>query len=189
MKKTLALLLGFLAATSVQAASIDWVIAGKNQVLSEYGGTTAAKTPVYLILADSASLATITDVVGESAFSDALSDITIATLEAGTDGKKPAGLVQNTITVASDKLTASQQYDLAMIYVSVDTDGSGYYKMVAARGMAYDPTVEGATGGVSTDWGTMRSATWTKGYSPVPEPSTAVLALAGLALLLKRRKA
>ena len=189
MKKTLALLLVFLAATSVQAASIDWSLSGKNQVLSEYGGGTASKTPVYLILADSASLASITDVVGETAFKDALSLITVATLEAGSDGKKPAGLVNNTVTVASDKITAGQSYNMAMIYVSVDTDGNGWYKMASGLGVAYDPSVEGSSGLVSTDWGTMRSSSWTKGYSPVPEPSTAVLALAGLALLLKRRRA
>ena len=42
-----------------------------------------------------------------------------------------------------------------------------------------------ATGAKTLGFGNQANATWT----PVPEPSTAVLALAGLALLLKRRRA
>ena len=44
---------------------------------------------------------------------------------------------------------------------------------------------KGATGAQTMRFGSLANATWTA----VPEPSTAVLALAGLALLLKRRRA
>ena len=186
MKKTLALLLGLLAATSVQAASINWTVSGKNQALSEYGGTTAAGTTVYLILADATSLASITDVANLTDFTTALDSITIGTVESDSAGKKPNPI---TTTVSSSKLTAGTSYTMASIYISVDPDGNGFYKMATGVGVAYDPSVEGSSGSISTDWGTMRSASWTKGYTAVPEPSTAVLAFAGLALLLKRRRA
>ena len=48
-----------------------------------------------------------------------------------------------------------------------------------------DASWSGSTGAQTLRFGSQANATWT----PVPEPSTAALALAGLALLLKRRKA
>lgn len=191
MKKILATLALAAMAASVQAASIDWSLSGMNKVLTEYDGTTVAKyTKVYLILADNTSLAKITyDTTTEKPtkdeFDTALSTILIANVEAGEDGKKPA---TTKITVESDLLAAGTSYSLAAIYLS-ESEGSGYYRIVKTSGTAYDPSVAGSSGSVSTSWQTLSGSSWTKGYTAVPEPSTAVLALAGLALLLKRRRA
>ena len=189
MKKILATLSFVVLAASVQAASIDWTVSGLNKVLTDYSGSTAAGTTVYLILADSSSLASITSTdsktLTKQEFEDALSAITIATVSSGTDGKKPA-TVKN--TVESDLITAGSTYQMASIYLSPTSDSIYFRSSGAVSGTAYDPKVEGASGGVGTSWATMSAANWTKGAA-VPEPSTAVLALAGLALLLKRRRA
>ena len=189
MKKFFATLALVTIASSLQAASIDWTVSGLNKVLTDYSGSTAAGTTVYLILADSASLASITSTesktLTKSEFEDALDAITIATVSADNEGKKPA-TVKN--TVASDLLTAGSTYQMAAIYLSSTAEFTYYRSSGAVSGTAYDPAIEGASGGVGTSWATMSAATWTKA-SAVPEPSTAALALAGLALLLKRRKA
>ena len=176
-------------AFSVSAASINWQVSGiATKTLSNYDGTTAANTPVYLILADATSLASITDVSDKDTFTSALSLITVASGVSKADGKKWDG-AGNYTAYSSPLLTAGTQYDLGMLYFSEDAKGNGFYRVVSGKGTAYDPTVEGATGSVSLNYGTLSSASWTKGYTAVPEPSTAVLALAGLALLLKRRRA
>ena len=194
MKTILASLALAVVATIAPAASIDWSVTGMNKVLNEYDGTVASGTTVYLVLADATSLASITydeasNPLTDATFADARSAITIGTVNAGADGKKPSKTLN---TVSSDLLTAGTEYTLAAIYFSTASDGNGYYRSVVTPGTAYDPTVAGSAGAISTSWATMSTAQWTKGYAPapaVPEPSSAALALAGLALLLKRRRA
>ncbi len=197
MKKLLTLTLAVSLVGISSAASIDWTVGGMNKVLKAYDGTTAANTTVYLIFADADSLASITDLDSESAFTTALSDITISTVSAGSDGKKPSTIKK---TVANDNLTAGSSYPMASLYYSKDTEGNGYYRIAATTGTAYDPTVEGSSGDVSTSWSNMLSANWANGWTkptdptppgpgPIPEPATGALALAGVALLFKRRRA
>ena len=191
MKNKIATLLLIGAVATCQAASINWQVGGANRALTDYTGSAAANTTVYLVLTD--GLNNITGIDGsttsKSDFDSALLAITVGTVDANGEGKKPAS---TTTTVDSDLLTAGQTYALSGLYFSTDaTTGDIYYRVVNTSGTAYDKTVEGQTGSVSTNWGTMANASWTKGYTAaaVPEPSTAVLALAGLALLLKRRRA
>ena len=124
-------------------------------------------------------------------FDEALAAITIGSVNAGTDGKKPTenGTTVSEVEVSSPLLTASQNYLLGSLYMGYDDAGNGFYRIATNTGTAFDPKVEGSAGTVSLNWANMGSASWSKGYTAVPEPSTAVLALAGLALLLKRRRA
>ena len=180
----------FAAAFTASAASINWQVSGlANKILNNYDGSVAANTPVYLILADTASLASITGCADKDTFVSALEDITVASGTTKADGKKWDG-AGNYTAYKSPLLTAGAQHALAMLYYSEDAaTGIGYYKITTGKGNAYDETVPGATGSISLSYANLGTATWTKGYEAVPEPSTAALALAGLALLLKRRKA
>ena len=189
MKKLLAVSLALVASAEVCfGAAIDWTLSGMNTALTDYAGNTAGKTTVYLVLADNKSIASITDVAGEDAFTTALGSITVATVSSGTDGKKPA---TTTATFESPLLDAGTSYTFGMLYVSNDTDGNGFYRLLKSQSSvaAYDSSDPSSSQAVSLSWSTMKSAAWTKGYTAVPEPSTVALALAGLALLLKRRKA
>ena len=187
MKKYTLLFVAMIAMTT-QAASIDWKITGLNSAIVDYLGNPAANTTIYLVSGTASDIASITDASDKDAFSSALSAITIATTASDSSGKKPA---TTTTTVSHDSLIASQDYTLGMLYLSEDSDGNGFFRVTTALGTAYDPNVVGSSGSVSTSWANMKNASWTKGYTAaaVPEPSTAVLALAGLALLLKRRRA
>ena len=187
MKKILTILALVSTVGISHGAAIDWNISGINSALSNYDGTTAASTKIYLILADTSSLATITDVADPTSFESALSAITLTSTAAGSDGKKPA--VTST-TVESSLLTSGQSYTFGMMYMSTDTEGNGYYKIVTQTKTAYDTSDPSTSQAVGLSWATMKSSSWTKGYTAaVPEPSTAMLALAGLALLIKRRRA
>ena len=188
MKKTLLLLaVAFTASQLVFGASIEWYISGINKALSNYDGSVAASTSVYLVLADSASLSTITGLEGADAatsFTEALSKITLSSVTSGTDGKKPASTRS---VVSSDLISAGTQYTFGMLFVSEATDGA-YYKYVTNPQTAYDisdPTSQKTT---TLSWSDMNNASWTKGYTAVPEPASAMLALAGVAMLIRRRK-
>ena len=184
MKKTLLLLAVLFTASQIMfGAAIEWQISGMNKALTNYDGATAANTTVYLILADSSSLASITGLENEADFTSALSAITLSTVTSGTDGKKPATL---TSVVSSDLLSAGTTYTFGMLYVSEATDG-GYYRYVAATKPAYDLSDPTGKQTASLSWATMAGSTWQKGYA-VPEPASAMLALAGVAMLIRRRK-
>ena len=77
---------------------------------------------------------------------------------------------------AGDSLTA-----FAVIIDAADFANAKNYIVTDTRSASWTSS----TGFKTLAFGSQANATWT----PVPEPSTTVLALAGLALLLKRRKA
>ena len=195
MKKILAIVsVAIVGATFSHGAAIDWQISGMNSELKNYLGTTAANVPVYLVLADSTSIATITDTASQAEFEEALANITIGSTTTGSDGKKPADWASTsyTKTFESDLLTSGTSYTFGMLYASQDADGNGNYRLLASTQsiMAYDVKDPTSAQTVSLSWSNMGKASWSSAYAaPVPEPSTAALALAGLALLLKRRKA
>ena len=191
MKRNIGLLSSLLISVGIaHGAAIDWTLSGMNSALTDYAGSAAANTTVYLVLADQSKIATITDLADASAFTTALDAITVATVESNSTGKKPA---TTTATYESPLLTAGTSYTFGMLYTSVDSDGNGYYRLLTSASSisAYDSSDPSSSQAVSLSWSNMGKASWTKGYTAaaVPEPSTAVLALAGLALLLKRRKA
>ena len=198
MKKLIAFFSVIVATVgATYAAAIDWNISGMNKVLSAYDGTTAANTAVYLVLADTTSLASITDATDEEAFNTALANIQVGVTESGIDGKKPSTTQS---TVESPKLTSGTNYTFGMLYVSKDTAGNGYYRIVTSDAAAYDTSDPSTSQAVGLSWATMSSAAWSNGWTKptdpdpgptpgVPEPATGALALAGVALLFKRRRA
>ena len=77
---------------------------------------------------------------------------------------------------AGDALTA-----FAVVFDANTLAGASNYLVTSTQSQSWTSS----TGAKTLTFGSQANATWTA----VPEPSTAVLALAGLALLLKRRKA
>ncbi len=189
MKKFITLMVLAAASISAYGASINWNISGINNALDNYTGGAAANTTVYLVLGDAASKALLTSSTQLSTdFFSALAGITINTVTAAADGKKP--VVTADIISTSPLLTAGTSYIFGMLYVSEDAMGNGFYAWVQSDAVAYnyDPEDTSNSSAVGLSWSSMNSSAWTQGYAPVPEPATAALALAGLAMLIRRRK-
>lgn len=110
---------------------------------------------------------------------------TSATWLETTTSKGGGNKVAGTTPVVNDGISATSANNF--FFIAVTAVGDSYaYKMVTGSQKGYDSTDTLATPTQMTFTTTaVQSSSWTQ----VPEPSTAALALAGLALLLKRRKA
>ena len=171
------------------AATIKWSVTGNNTyVINDVLGNPYAKQTLYLISASDVS--SITDpTMDKTTFYDNLSALTIATATSAADGTKPTDVVKKEVT--SDLMTAGSQFTFGALIVSEDAEFV-YYKLFTVKATPYADDAPDASRNalVATSWAatTLDKGSWTKAAA-VPEPSTAALALAGLALLLKRRKA
>ena len=178
MKKLLSLAAVFAVIGSASAASLNWNIS----TVYQPGTTTLAQGyTAYLFITEQsgafgATVTTVDSVVSAIKAGDDLTDYIAAT---GTTSDK--GLVSGATGYynsfgAGDSLTA-----FAVIVDASDYKSASNYIVTAAKSASWTSS----TGAKMLAFGTQANATWTA----VPEPSTAVLALAGLALLLKRRRA
>ena len=187
MKKILAIIAVLaITSTAAQAAAIQWSVSGiATAVLTNPDNTTAASSTLYFVLAD--DLSSLSGNTTKEDFASALAAITLATAETGSDGKKPSITKQ---VVTSDLLEVGKDYTFGLLYVGEDAKGDGFFKYVTATKAAYDVSAPTTAKEVKTSFSNLANASYgSKAYTAVPEPSTAVLALAGLALLLKRRRA
>ena len=188
--KKIAIAFGVLLAFYAQAASINWTITGSTTyVMKDYLNNDFALQTVYLIAAEDVS--SITYVEGskeltKNQFYDALSDLQIASATTAADGTKPSVSKQ---PVTSDLMTAGTRMTFGFLMVSEDAQGNGFYRLLTNQGTPYETGASAsAQTTFSSAYNTLGGKSWTKAYA-VPEPSTAMLALAGLALLIKRRRA
>ena len=184
MKNTI--LLTFLASVlSVSAASIDWTMntgIAKNNYMVDADGN-KLNGVAYLMLTDSLSGVTFTS-------QDEIVDLSLG--KAGvtiTDGINKA-----TTTTTDDRLTAPDSYSFTVLVF--DAAKSTYYLSAAKTQDAYnlsgdeytDPkSITLSNDNMFASAATRGTQTWTA--VGVPEPSSAMLGLLGLGLLLKRRKA
>lgn len=158
------------------AASIDWTLKGSSFTTSDGSATRAYN---YLVVA-----------ILESDLNSAVSAISTI----NTDSSTFASYVKSTGTTAktgatSGSFTVSQDsgVSIPLVLIAFDadnyTDAKNYLVSGTETGVTYEPPSTPTTA-------TFNSASYSgKSWTAVPEPSTAALALAGLALLLKRRKA
>ena len=191
MKKELAFLALFGLMSAASAASFQWTvsnIAFNGTTLKSDTGLTA-----YLVyLGNGGSLDT------SYAASSILTDLQTVDSVSGTNTKGAAQKAYALPDPASGDYTElnGNVYGLLLSYAS---EGKTYYNLSSAT---YTVSGMDADGGASLDafkpaastfsYGTSSASgpvTAGGGWVAVPEPSTAALALAGLALLLKRRKA
>ena len=165
-----------LVAVSASAASIDWNISlGRGGKIVDSTGT-ALTGNVYLVLADTTFNATTAE-----EFQSQLDAATLGTM-AITSGKNSGSAT----TATSNALTDGVIYDYSIVVF--DAAKSLYYMSDAASAKAY--TV-GVTDPVEIGFDADMIAapsTWTPTYTAVPEPASAMLALAGVAMLIRRRK-
>ncbi len=191
MKKILTLCLLVLSAASASALSFDWTISG--------------------IKFDGVAIKKSTDVVGHLIYlgdggsyssSYALSKDSTADSIASAIGTKVD--TSSTATSNAGKLTTTYTFDYGTkdngdvfgVLLSYTTGGKTYYNLSSSTftlsGIADETSsLDAGTFSFSFDTaGEKNSISSGSGWTvAVPEPSTAALALAGLALLIKRRRA
>lgn len=193
MKKLLTFAL-FAVVGVASAASINWgASAARNTYVWDSDGNKFNGT-AYLVLAD--DVATILAPTETQTFQDLLGDNMLDSASLSNGAYK-----LDDKAVASDKLVDNgTKYDFQVILV----DANGNYKITGIQTeAAYTPGENGprSVGFGDSDFGASRNApqdpaaAWNPapvyqgGSGTIPEPATGALALAGVALLFKRRRA
>ena len=175
------------AAVVTQAASIDWAMTGKNKVKAQDGTTGWNNQTVYLVL-DSQKDAII-------AALNAGNDFTSLTLDYNTTGS--TAMLPQMTTTSNDLVAQSAGgdiYNFMLLMVDTTSDaGNTWYRFSGVESQyAYQSGVDDANliQFVGADF---QAVSWTKasgGPSPIPEPTSAMLLLLGVAgLALKRKQA
>ena len=194
MKKLLTLALVGIAGMA-SAVTMQW----GGQYIAFNGNTLKSNSNVtgYLIaLSSFASSYTLNDTFTPSSIKDAGAE-TDSVVD--TKNKTSAvGKLTGTWTIDTDTYSNGSTFAVLLKFDNTGEGGDGkvYYnlskELVTMSGMATDPpanannTIAEFSYATSTTPGKLSAG---GGWTAVPEPSTAMLALAGLALLLKRRKA
>ena len=153
-----------------------------------FNGSVGSVT-LYVVYATEGNL-DLTDLYGKTpdggvTFTSALSGIELFTTTSQTDGKRPTVY---TATENFTELTVGNIYDFAMLYYFEDTLGNGFMRHSEITTVKATSTTE-TDGVASFGWAAMNAASnLHQVYAPVPEPATAAMALAGLALLFRRKR-
>ena len=201
MKKTLTFLL-IAASIAAQAASVDWGITSIRKTYLYDSTDNKGDFTAYLVLAS--DVATITAPTEDKDFDTLLNQYKLDKVDL-TGGTYKVD--DRTATASDDVLKARSAGGSEYTFQLILVDSKGKYSLSStASAYAYDPSNDDATSLLfgNTDIGAAAQAggtTWNEkptyggggqggGETPgVPEPATGALALAGVALLFKRRRA
>ena len=186
MKKMIMALAAVAVAAVANAASVDWATA-KNTI-TMYDGSVASGVTAYILNADSSAYSTLIAALTDgSATAENIATFDAYVGSGNTGSGKKAGLA--TGTASSSDFAAGNTYNL--VYVIFDKDGAQdyFYTSSVAAGKAW-VTADEQTLATSAEWATDSAAgTWTAVQS-VPEPTSGLLLLLGMAgLALKRKRA
>ena len=179
MKKMVMALVAVAAAAVAQAASIDWSV-GMNWTNKD-GTRAAAGYTTYLI--DNAALETV--IAGIQA-DGSIKDGTVGILDSQTSGTR--GKVSE-VTATSSALEAGKSYNFAVLIIDkVSADGPYYSVSSVFNQQAYTLGVDEAMSVSFTSSMVGAGTRWTA--TAVPEPTSGLLLLLGMAgLALKRKRA
>jgi hypothetical protein len=185
MKKIMIACAAVALAAVAQAASIDWAITGNSWSLADGTSKAAKGTTVYLIDAAQWSIIEAAIKGGKDTFTTADAGILGVGTTSNTKGAVAA-------TATSSQLTAGQNYDYAYLVILDDKYFASGTSNVAAydptdavysetQKVAFDATHSTASSSLSGGWQDVSS-------SDVPEPTSGLLLLLGVAGIALRRK-
>lgn len=189
MKKTILAMLIVVTSTAVNAAQINWGLTGPIQ----YNGTSVAQNAtLQLVCLD--GITTDWSDYALNVASGKTSEGVVATKETNASGVSVATVspygfswaAEGGSTSIADSIIAKGT-DFAVLVTTVQDEKTYYW-----ASDVYNVTDSGSNwNGTRTTYTMSQTAASgpNNNWKAVPEPSTAALALAGLALLLKRRKA
>ena len=188
MKKLIIASIAAAVGLAVNAATVDWQIQITSSATSYASGYTA-----YLVNASAWDAATITD----ATFSDSSIVLDSTTFNSGS-GK---GTSKTYTTIASGTTAGSRSVNvsslaeggsLGVYYVILNTaaDPDTYYKWSDTLTGRAESGAESLGSNFTIAGSTINAATWTAvgGSSPVPEPTSGLLLVLGMAGLALRRK-
>ena len=207
MKKSLLSLCTLLLAFSASAVTVSWSANGNNSrfygltsgtaLTAGAGSETASITVYYILYSNYASLVAEGDSLDEASFQNL--NLAVATAAGNSTSANAAGRIGTSSATAAN--TASGVDYFARAYATIGGDsyfmdifggsGSGGVWTTTQNG---DATVveklawaNGTYGGGTSD--VVGTANKWVAVNDIPEPATGALALAGIALLFKRRRA
>ncbi|MBQ3808197.1 MAG: PEP-CTERM sorting domain-containing protein [Kiritimatiellae bacterium] len=178
MKKFATFLFALLCASSM-ASTVDWALTGKSFTTSDGSAERASGYYVTVFLySDFSKVNTALQSLGTAATS---SISTIETYVKSTGTTKATGAASGSFTSSEPSVTPVSIFMVAFDAATI-AEAKNYIVSSEVVSDAYTKP------DVATNKGEFKASSFGN-WTPVPEPSTAALALAGLALLLKRRKA
>ena len=187
MKKLMIALAAVAVAAVAQAARVDWSVSANSWFLSDGTTKAAIGTSVYLI--NAASWSTIEAAIQGGATSFTTSDTGILAVGSTANAK---GLVSSS-TASSSSLAAGTTYDFAyLVFDTRDTSDVKYFASTSIARAAYDPTDATYSEATTVQFtasqysNTGLSGGWQS--AAVPEPTSGLLMLLGMAGLALRRK-
>ena len=191
MKKLMIALAAVAVAAVTQAASIDWSVANNGWVLDSGSKATSGFT-VYLINGSTALETIAAAIDGTTGAFDA--DQTWVYGSAATDNNK--GRVTE-LTTTTDKLVRGTSYDFSVLLIDAGAEGGPKYMVSAnyaqtAYKVGDDEAMAVAFGAdrLGASALTYAAGTAANGWAAVPEPTSGLLMLLGMAgLALRRRRA
>ena len=183
MKKLVVAALAIASAVVVNAASVNWSMANGVLAPSPDGSASSGRASYYTMLIFTDSQASAVDSAIAAGNFTSLSDLAVSSYKAGKAGQF-SGVV-NGLTGSSAKL-------FAVVFDTYSTDegiadAGYYYKTGTVTQNTFDPTgSDPATTAVFSS--TQMTGTWTA--TAVPEPTSGLMLLLGMAgLALKRKRA
>ncbi len=187
MKKTLALALALGLAGMASAVTMQWAANSVSFDGTRFNATTSTGLTGYLIALDQFAASYTVD--------DSFSAATIGTVLDSKEKTSAVGKLQNYWEIDTDNYGNGDTFAVLLKYTGA-SDGKTYWNLssglVTMSGMALDPPANANNTTASFSYGKGTDGTLTAGggwVAAVPEPGIACMALLGLGMMIKRRRA